>query len=59
MIVNAFNDKSMLVYCKWLNVREWLYIEDHCKSIDIITHKGKVGEVYNIGSHNEEDNIDI
>ena len=49
----------MLVCCKWLNVREWLYIEDHCKSIEIITHKGKVGEVYNIGGHNEKDNIDI
>ena len=42
-----------------LNVRDWLYVEDHCKAIDMILHNGTVGEVYNIGGHNEMKNIDI
>ena len=42
-----------------MNVRDWLYVEDHCKAIDLILHKGRVGEVYNIGGHNEMRNIDI
>lgn len=59
MIVNALHDKSLPVYGKGLNVRDWLYVEDHCKAIDLIIHKGCVGEVYNIGGHNEMKNIDI
>ena len=59
MIVNALNNKPLPVYGKGLNVRDWLYVEDHCKAIDLIIHKGKVGEVYNIGGHNEKANIDI
>lgn len=59
MIVNALNDKPMPVYGDGLNVRDWLYVEDHCKAIDLIIHKGKVGEIYNIGGHNEMRNIDI
>ncbi len=59
MIANALNDKSLPVYGEGLNVRDWLYVEDHCKAIDLIIHKGKVGEVYNIGGHNEKANIDI
>ena len=59
MIVNALHDKSLPVYGDGLNVRDWLYVEDHCKAIDLIIHKGKVGEVYNIGGHNEMRNIDI
>lgn len=59
MIANALNDKPLPVYGKGENVRDWLYVEDHCKAIDLIIHNGKVGEVYNIGGHNEMRNIDI
>ncbi len=59
MIANALNNKPLPVYGEGLNVRDWLYVEDHCKAIDLIIHKGKVGEVYNIGGHNEMRNIDI
>ena len=44
---------------KVVNVRDWLYVEDHCKAIDLIIHNGRVGEVYNVGGHNEKKNIDI
>lgn len=59
MIANALNDKPLPVYGKGENVRDWLYVEDHCKAIDLIIHKGKFGEVYNVGGHNEMANIDI
>lgn len=59
MIANALADKPLPVYGEGLNVRDWLYVEDHCKAIDLIIHKGKVGEVYNVGGHNEKRNIDI
>ena len=59
MIANALNDKPLPVYGEGLNVRDWLYVEDHCKAIDLIIHKGRVGEVYTIGGHNEMRNIDI
>ena len=59
MIVNALADKPLPVYGEGLNVRDWLYVEDHCKAIDLIIHKGRVGEVYNIGGHNEKTNIYI
>jgi dTDP-glucose 4,6-dehydratase len=59
MIANCLNDKPLPVYGKGLNVRDWLYVEDHCKAIDLIIHKGRVGEAYNIGGHNEMRNIDI
>jgi len=59
MIANALNDKPLPVYGKGENVRDWLYVEDHCKAIDLILHKGTVGEIYNIGGHNEMRNIDI
>ena len=59
MIANCLNDKSLPVYGKGENVRDWLYVEDHCKAIDLIIRKGRVGEVYNIGGHNEMKNIDI
>ena len=59
MIANALNDKPLPVYGEGKNVRDWLYVLDHCKAIDLIIHKGKVGEVYNIGGHNERANIDI
>ena len=59
MIANALADKPLPVYGEGLNVRDWLYVEDHCKAIDLIIHKGRVGEVYNIGGHNEKTNIEI
>ena len=59
MIINALHDKPLPVYGDGLNVRDWLYVEDHCKAIDLIIHEGKVGEVYNVGGHNEMANIDI
>ena len=59
MITNALADKPLPVYGEGLNVRDWLYVEDHCKAIDLILQKGRVGEVYNIGGHNEMRNIDI
>lgn len=59
MIANALADKPLPVYGEGINVRDWLYVEDHCKAIDLILHKGKIGEVYNIGGHNEMRNIDI
>lgn len=59
MIINALSDKPLPVYGQGLNVRDWLYVEDHCKAIDLIIHKGKIGEVYNVGGHNEKRNIDI
>ncbi len=59
MIANALNDKPLPVYGTGENIRDWLYVEDHCKAIDLIIHKGCVGEIYNIGGHNEMKNIDI
>ena len=59
MIANALADKPLPVYGEGLNVRDWLYVEDHCKAIDLLLQKGRVGEVYNIGGHNEMSNIDI
>ena len=59
MITNALADKPLPVYGEGLNVRDWLYVEDHCKAIDRILQNGRVGEVYNIGGHNEMRNIDI
>lgn len=59
MIANALNDKALPVYGKGENVRDWLYVEDHCSAIDLIIHKGRVGEVYNIGGHNERTNLEV
>ena len=59
MIANALNDKSLPVYGKGENVRDWLYVEDHCSAIDLIIHNGRVGEVYNIGGHNEKTNLEV
>ena len=59
MIANALVDKPLPVYGEGLNVRDWLYVEDHCRAIDLIIRQGKAGEVYNIGGHNEMKNIDI
>ena len=59
MIANALADKPLPVYGQGLNVRDWLYVEDHCAAIDLILQSGKEGLVYNIGGHNEMKNIDI
>jgi dTDP-glucose 4,6-dehydratase len=59
MIINALHDKDLPVYGDGLNVRDWLYVEDHCEAIDTVLHKGVVGEVYNIGGNNEHTNIEI
>ena len=59
MIKNALEEKSLPVYGKGENVRDWLYVEDHCVAIDLIIRKGKVGEVYNIGGHNEKTNLEV
>ena len=58
-IINALNDKPLPVYGDGKNVRDWLYVEDHCRAIDLIIHNGKIGQVYNVGGHNEKSNIDI
>ena len=59
MIANCLSDKPLPVYGQGLNVRDWLYVEDHCKAVDLVMRKGAVGQVYNIGGHNEMRNIDI
>lgn len=58
-IVNALNNQQLPVYGNGQNVRDWLYVEDHCRAIDLVIHKGREGEVYNIGGHNEMANINI
>ncbi|MBE0067692.1 dTDP-glucose 4,6-dehydratase [Thermoanaerobacterium thermosaccharolyticum] len=59
MINNCLNKKPLPVYGDGMNIRDWLYVEDHCKAIDLVLHNGKIGEVYNIGGHNERTNIHI
>lgn len=59
MIANALNGKALPVYGTGKNVRDWLYVEDHCRAIDMIIHEGRVGEVYNIGGHNERTNLEV
>ena len=59
MIINALSDKKLPVYGDGLNVRDWLYVRDHCAAIDLIIRKGREGEAYNIGGHNERANIAV
>jgi dTDP-glucose 4,6-dehydratase len=59
MITNLLENKAVPVYGKGLNVRDWLFVEDNCRAIDLILHKGKAGEVYNVGGNAERKNIDI
>ena len=59
MISRALNNESLPVYGNGENVRDWLHVEDHCSAIDLIVHKGKVGEVYNVGGHNERTNLQV
>ncbi|MEN2997818.1 MAG: dTDP-glucose 4,6-dehydratase [Brevinematia bacterium] len=57
MIWNALNHKELPVYGDGKNIRDWLYVEDHCRALELVIDKGKIGEVYNIGGHNERENI--
>ncbi|MEK3789512.1 dTDP-glucose 4,6-dehydratase [Paenibacillus sp. FSL K6-1230] len=59
MISRALNDQQLPVYGDGLNIRDWLYVEDHCSAIDLVIHNGKLGEVYNIGGNNERTNVHI
>lgn len=59
MIINALHDKVLPVYGDGANVRDWLYVEDHCSAIDLIIRRGREGEVYNVGGHNEKSNLDV
>ena len=59
IIKNILEGKRLPVYGDGSNVRDWLYVEDHCKAIDLVVNKGRCGEVYNVGGHNEKKNIDI
>ena len=59
MFRNATQGKSLPVYGDGMQIRDWLYVEDHCSAIDTVLHKGEVGEIYNIGGNNEKANIDI
>lgn len=59
IITRALKDESIPVYGKGDNVRDWLHVEDHCSAIDLIIHKGKDGEVYNVGGHNERTNLEV
>lgn len=59
IISRALADENLPVYGKGENVRDWLYVEDHCSAIDLIIHHGRVGEVYNIGGHNERTNLQV
>lgn len=59
MTINALSGRELPVYGSGVNVRDWLYVEDHCRAIDLILEGGKVGEVYNVGGHNEMQNLQI
>ncbi|MGG1637094.1 dTDP-glucose 4,6-dehydratase [Paenibacillus sp. NRS-1760] len=59
MIQNALQDKPLPIYGNGLNVRDWLYVEDHCSAIDLVLQKGRSGEVYNIGGRNERNNLEV
>lgn len=59
MITRALADESLPVYGKGENVRDWLYVKDHCKAIDLVMRKGREGEVYNVGGHNERTNLEV
>ena len=59
MISRALADEALPVYGKGENVRDWLYVEDHCRAIDLVMRKGRAGEVYNVGGHNERTNLEV
>lgn len=59
MIINTLEDRELPVYGDGLNIRDWLHVKDHCRALDLVFHQGKPGEVYNVGGHNEQTNINI
>ena len=59
IISNCLNGKKIPVYGDGLNIRDWIYVEDHCSAIDAVMQKGEIGEIYNIGGNNEKTNIEI
>jgi len=59
MIANALNNKPLPVYGDGMNIRDWLHVKDHCSALDEVLHRGRIGEVYNIGGNNEKPNIDV
>ncbi|NBI28714.1 dTDP-glucose 4,6-dehydratase [Chengkuizengella marina] len=59
LILNALEDKELPIYGDGKNIRDWIHVTDHCAAIDLVVHKGKAGEIYNIGSHNERNNLEI
>ena len=59
IITNILSDKPLPIYGDGQQIRDWLYVEDHARGIDLVLNKGKIGENYNIGGHNEWANIDI
>jgi len=59
IINNILEGKKLPVYGEGLNVRDWLYVEDHCKAIDLVVREGREGEVYNVGGHNERTNLEV
>lgn len=59
MISRALADQTLPVYGRGINVRDWLYVEDHCSAIDAIIHDGRTGEIYNVGGHNERTNLEV
>jgi len=59
MISNALKNRELPVYGDGLQVRDWLYVEDHCRAIDLVLHKGEIGEIYNIGANNEKTNLEL
>ncbi|TBX83255.1 dTDP-glucose 4,6-dehydratase [Bacillus mycoides] len=59
MVTNALEGKKLPLYGDGLNVRDWLHVTDHCSAIDVVLHKGRLGEVYNIGGNNEKTNVDV
>jgi dTDP-glucose 4,6-dehydratase len=58
-ITNAFSDQELPLYGDGMNIRDWIYVTDHCKAIDLVLHQGKPGQVYNIGGNEEKDNTEI
>ena len=57
MISNAIEDKELPIYGDGLNVRDWIHVEDHCRALDVVLHRGKEGEVYNVGGRSEKPNL--
>ncbi len=59
IITRALSNKPIPVYGNGMNIRDWLYVEDHCSAIDLVLHHGHIGEIYNVGGHNERTNLDV